>query len=200
VSLKRTTKRQQLFPVKLTSILDLNPNPSLILGFIPPETAQAPIMYNASTTCCSSLTITKSIDFTKKLSTMSARQGLLAKALSEQGGGNRPASVPPPSSPSRIGSPLAQMHTSSNNIGRPASIPPSLRNKHSSHPSESSIHEGGSTSLDLMDLLQRSESSVVKARSGSVLSRGFILKTDHYPSGEPPSIWYLRTLIGLRFI
>ncbi|KAF8071749.1 inositol hexakisphosphate-domain-containing protein [Lyophyllum atratum] len=39
-------------------------------------------------------------------------------------------------------------------------------------------------SMDLTGLLQRSEPSVVKSRTGSVLSRGFILKTDHYPSGR----------------
>ncbi len=39
--------------------------------------------------------------------------------------------------------------------------------------------------LDLMPHLHRSAPSIVKTRSGSVLSRGFILKTDHYPSGEP---------------
>ena len=38
--------------------------------------------------------------------------------------------------------------------------------------------------LDIMPALQRSVPSVVKSRNGSVLSRGFILKTDHYPSGE----------------
>ncbi|KAI0330242.1 hypothetical protein GY45DRAFT_1323965 [Cubamyces sp. BRFM 1775] len=38
--------------------------------------------------------------------------------------------------------------------------------------------------LDLMPQLQRLAPSVVKTRSGSVLSRGFILKTDHYPSGR----------------
>lgn len=37
--------------------------------------------------------------------------------------------------------------------------------------------------LDLMPQLQRSGPSIVKTRSGSVLSRGVILKTDHYPSG-----------------
>jgi hypothetical protein len=37
---------------------------------------------------------------------------------------------------------------------------------------------------DLMPHLHRSAPSIVKTRSGSVLSRGFILKTDHYPSGE----------------
>ncbi|KAJ7613946.1 inositol hexakisphosphate-domain-containing protein [Roridomyces roridus] len=40
------------------------------------------------------------------------------------------------------------------------------------------------TSLDLMAHLRRSEESVVKSRTGSVLSRGFILKTDYYPSGR----------------
>ncbi|KAI0685965.1 inositol hexakisphosphate-domain-containing protein [Cytidiella melzeri] len=35
-----------------------------------------------------------------------------------------------------------------------------------------------------MHQLQRSGPSVVKTRTGSVLSRGFILKTDHYPSGR----------------
>ncbi len=39
---------------------------------------------------------------------------------------------------------------------------------------------------DLMPHLHRSAPSIVKTRSGSVLSRGFILKTDHYPSGELP--------------
>jgi hypothetical protein len=36
---------------------------------------------------------------------------------------------------------------------------------------------------DLMPHLHRSAPSIVKTRSGSVLSRGFILKTDYYPSG-----------------
>lgn len=38
--------------------------------------------------------------------------------------------------------------------------------------------------LDLTPHLQRSVHSVVKSRTGSVLSRGFILKTDYYPSGS----------------
>jgi len=38
--------------------------------------------------------------------------------------------------------------------------------------------------VDLMAQLHRSGPSVVKGRTGSVLSRGFILKTDHYPSGR----------------
>ena len=38
----------------------------------------------------------------------------------------------------------------------------------------------------MMAHLQLYEASIVKTRSGSVLSRGFILKTDHYPSGPYP--------------
>ncbi|KIJ66912.1 hypothetical protein HYDPIDRAFT_180575 [Hydnomerulius pinastri MD-312] len=38
--------------------------------------------------------------------------------------------------------------------------------------------------LDLMVNLKRAEPSIVKTRTGSVLSRGFILKTDYYPSGR----------------
>jgi hypothetical protein len=45
---------------------------------------------------------------------------------------------------------------------------------------------------DLMAHLQRSESSIVKTRAGMVLSRGFILKTDHYPSGQSYVIVFLR--------
>lgn len=45
-------------------------------------------------------------------------------------------------------------------------------------------------SLDLTGLLERSGPSVVKTRTGSVLSRGFILKTDHYPSGASNVTYY----------
>jgi hypothetical protein len=38
--------------------------------------------------------------------------------------------------------------------------------------------------LDLVGNLKRAEPSIVKTRTGSVLSRGFILKTDYYPSGS----------------
>ncbi|KAG5721813.1 hypothetical protein E4T56_gene20139, partial [Termitomyces sp. T112] len=50
--------------------------------------------------------------------------------------------------------------------------------------SDSSQESLNDVSLDLTGLLQRSEPLVVKGRTGSVLSRGFILKTDHYPSGR----------------
>ncbi|PPQ64598.1 hypothetical protein CVT26_001996 [Gymnopilus dilepis] len=70
---------------------------------------------------------------------------------------------------------------------RPSSIPPASRCP-ARLPSEGSLDasrdDAGATSLDLTDLLRRSEPSVVKTRNGSVLSRGFILKTDHYPSGR----------------
>jgi hypothetical protein len=50
--------------------------------------------------------------------------------------------------------------------------------------SETPLQSKEHTSLDLMAHLQRSGASVVKTRTGSVLSRGFILKTDYYPSGS----------------
>ncbi|KAF9000645.1 inositol hexakisphosphate-domain-containing protein [Cyathus striatus] len=58
--------------------------------------------------------------------------------------------------------------------------------KHARTPSDSlsSTPKPDPPPLDLIGHLQRSEASVVKTRSGSVLSRGFILKTDHYPSGR----------------
>ncbi|KAJ8072927.1 hypothetical protein PM082_016487 [Marasmius tenuissimus] len=56
---------------------------------------------------------------------------------------------------------------------------------HKSHRREMSTDAKNSgVSLDLMSNLQRTEPSVVKTRSGSVLSRGFILKTDFYPTGR----------------
>ncbi|KAH7884393.1 inositol hexakisphosphate-domain-containing protein [Phlebopus sp. FC_14] len=48
----------------------------------------------------------------------------------------------------------------------------------------SSSSKDGVQPLDLMVHLKRAEPSVVKTRTGSVLSRGFILKTDYYPSGR----------------
>jgi hypothetical protein len=62
-------------------------------------------------------------------------------------------------------------------IQRPQSSPPLSNTRLDSPPLSLS---------DLMPHLHRSAPSIVKTRSGSVLSRGFILKTDHYPSGELP--------------
>lgn len=104
--------------------------------------------------------------------TMSTKNSLL-KSLSDE---TRPSSVPPPSHPARPGSMTDLKHP------RPLSIPPAMfRHKHSSSDSQALPQN---SSLDLMGHLNRSESSVVKTRTGSVLSRGFILKTDHYPSGS----------------
>ncbi|KAI0303565.1 inositol hexakisphosphate-domain-containing protein [Multifurca ochricompacta] len=55
---------------------------------------------------------------------------------------------------------------------RPQSSPPLLNTENDGAP------------VDLMSYLHRSAPSIVKTRSGSVLSRGFILKTDYYPSGR----------------
>ncbi|KAF8896122.1 inositol hexakisphosphate-domain-containing protein [Infundibulicybe gibba] len=102
---------------------------------------------------------------------MSHKQNILHTSQLDQA---RPSSVPPkvsnamsmtPPRPSSIPHALAKQHR---NMSEP---PPSL---------DSMID----TSLNLVAQLQRSGRSVVKTRTGSVLSRGFILKTDHYPSGR----------------
>lgn len=115
---------------------------------------------------------------------------LLTDARSEERKSGRPISV----RPSRDGSTrFSSMFSSAQNQPRSSSIPPPLsqRHAHSDGISRSAFTRPPSrerptetTSLDLMDVLHRSESSVVKTRSGSVLSRGMILKTDHYPSGK----------------
>ncbi|KZT01378.1 uncharacterized protein LAESUDRAFT_731226 [Laetiporus sulphureus 93-53] len=85
--------------------------------------------------------------------------------------------------------------------GRPSSAPPDSRRSHPPLPShthplagvgltrpsseaQTPIEPAGAAPLDIMPQLQRSGPSIVKTRTGSVLSRGFILKTDHYPSGR----------------
>ncbi|KAF5366650.1 hypothetical protein D9615_010603 [Tricholomella constricta] len=72
-------------------------------------------------------------------------------------------------------------------IERSSSIPPGSRSRsRMTHERaiDSTTNTAPDMSLDITDLLQRSEPLVVKTRTGSVLSRGFILKTDHYPSGR----------------
>jgi len=114
--------------------------------------------------------------------TMANRQSLLSKALQD----DRPASSPPSVAHSPIrGSPLSnyhQHHARSSSIPRTAETHPiPSRNGTGTPPLYKDAH--AAKSLDLINLLERSEPSVVKTRNGSVLSRGFILKTDHYPSG-----------------
>lgn len=96
----------------------------------------------------------------------------------------RPQSVPPPLHPSL---------SESDSKSRPAS-----RSRDTSKPRQLSETLSSaplldqSEPLDQMPSLKRAEPSIVKTRSGSVLSRGFILKTDHYPSGE-------RTIDALQY-
>lgn len=127
---------------------------------------------------------------------MSRRQAL-ANVFSDE---IRSSSVPP-SGISSVNKDTSRTQSIPRNHARTASgstqsIPPSLRNHaRTASDSQSSKDSTLANPLDLMDLLQRSESSVVKTRSGSVLSRGFILKTDHYPSGVY-SIIFVRRYTG----
>jgi len=109
---------------------------------------------------------------------------------------DRPVSVPPtPDGSTRLSPMFARLQ----NEARSSSIPPRLTQRHahsdssrsgSGRPSSRASSwdrgdSGSSLDTDMMTVLHRSEPSVVKTRSGSVLSRGMILKTDHYPSGMP---------------
>lgn len=129
-------------------------------------------------------------------------KSLLSKALTE-----RPASAPlqdgdvamkhkkTPSIPNRplSSTPLATPSSISRPIPIPIPIPPSHSpvNRPSSHHSShlGALHNLGSPSItfDLPKFDKTSElskASVVKSRLGSVLTRGFILKTDYYPNGR----------------
>ena len=46
------------------------------------------------------------------------------------------------------------------------------------------IHKGKGKVLSIKERLKTEEHGVVKRRDGGVLARGFIFKTDHYPTGE----------------
>ncbi|KAH9957448.1 inositol hexakisphosphate-domain-containing protein [Russula dissimulans] len=69
---------------------------------------------------------------------------------------------------------------------RPSAPPIPIHRPQSSPPLSTTAERDGFfvSPSDLMPHLHRSAPSIVKTRSGSVLSRGFILKTDHYPSGR----------------
>ncbi|KAF8657553.1 hypothetical protein AX16_002190 [Volvariella volvacea WC 439] len=127
------------------------------------------------------------------------RQPSLLKIQLDQLAGGRPSSVPPPNTlsgglpqPPLLSAPIQRRG------GRSSSIPPRAE-RHmpgngqpgTSQPTTTHTSGGGSggasssgNGLDLVNFLQRSGPSIVKTRNGSVLSRGFILKTDHYPSGR----------------
>ncbi|KAJ3567855.1 hypothetical protein NP233_g6086 [Leucocoprinus birnbaumii] len=110
---------------------------------------------------------------------MAHRQVAFLRMAPELSG--RPRSAPPPSS-----APIDDSQNPSSSPDSPSAMkPPRLSSRHQTDPPPSSSPVAVSgTSLDLISSLARSEAAVVKTRSGSVLSRGFILKTDHYPSGR----------------
>ncbi|RPD74988.1 hypothetical protein L226DRAFT_508637 [Lentinus tigrinus ALCF2SS1-7] len=94
----------------------------------------------------------------------------MAMNIPSASGTSRPASAPPQSIPESI------------HIRRPGEE--DLRRKLLSSSLVDGTELPDTPPLDLMPQLQRSGPSIVKTRTGSVLSRGFILKTDHYPSGR----------------
>ncbi|KAF8825263.1 hypothetical protein HHX47_DHR7000589 [Lentinula edodes] len=101
-------------------------------------------------------------------------KGHLTSALGDHG---RSHSVPPLPAP---------MINPEQDIPRPSSGAPQNHRRNFNAAPLASISRSSTpgNSLDLMSSLQRSGPSIVKTRTGSVLSRGFILKTDFYPSGR----------------
>ena len=94
----------------------------------------------------------------------------------QQLGGLRPASAPPQSaSEVSHGVPVP--------APRRAAVEGGLRRRLLNNSLVDETDLPDAPPLDLMPQLQRSGPTIVKTRSGSVLSRGVILKTDHYPSG-----------------
>jgi hypothetical protein len=75
---------------------------------------------------------------------------------------------------------LQQQHTSHRAVSESAAMRSPYGSPRLSGPIDA---QTSAPPLDLSAQLLRSGHAVVKARTGSVLSRGFIMKTDHYPSG-----------------
>jgi len=97
--------------------------------------------------------------------------------ISRAGDTESPVIVPPR---------LAPQSQSPHPVRTSASPFPIIQRPQNSPPHAVPERDGSSGPIsDLMPHLHRSAPSIVKTRSGSVLSRGFILKTDHYPSGKP---------------
>ena len=96
----------------------------------------------------------------------------------------RPSSLPPESNLKKL--PAPNWNVQARSVSRPPESGPHLAQRVLSDPQPLSTGESvaSETALDLTTHLQRSGPSLVKTRIGSVLSRGFILKTDHYPSGS----------------
>jgi hypothetical protein len=103
--------------------------------------------------------------------------------ISKAGDTESPVTVPQKLAPQSQSSLLTPQ-----SVRTSASSFPIIQRPQSSPPHAVSERDGSpGPIMDLMAHLHRSAPSVVKTRSGSVLSRGFILKTDHYPSGKPPN-------------
>lgn len=123
------------------------------------------------------------IPFSKRAAAQNTATAMVKVEISEAGDTESPVTVPQKLAPQSQSSFLTPhpVRTSASPfpiIQRPQSSPPHAIREREGFPGPIS---------DLMVHLHRSAPSVVKTRSGSVLSRGFILKTDHYPSGKSPN-------------
>ncbi|WVR08265.1 hypothetical protein IAU60_005312 [Kwoniella sp. DSM 27419] len=107
-----------------------------------------------------------------------------------------PRSPPPTGStfssirPSPLSTPLGSILPSNQTHARRSSAAAAegaslSRQTSGAYPGLKGLNEGGRARIiGLQDKLRHEEDGVVKRRSGGVLGRGFILKTDHYPTGR----------------
>lgn len=86
---------------------------------------------------------------------------------------------------SAIPSHLGRVASSSSGVTHSAgTLTPSAAGKLTKSSSNAQQGKGKGKALSIKERLKAEEQGVVKRRDGGVLARGFILKTDHYPTGK----------------
>jgi hypothetical protein len=145
---------------------------------------RAPQQTPSRTTSGSHLHRTIELPFYKRAATQNIKTAMVKAEISRPGDteSSLTGTVPPKLAPQSQSSFLTP-----HPVRTAASPFPIIQRPQSSPPHAISERDGSPGPIsDLMPHLHRSAPSIVKTRSGSVLSRGFILKTDHYPSGKQP--------------
>lgn len=81
---------------------------------------------------------------------------------------------------------MGRVVSSSNGVTHSAgTLTPSTAGKSGTKTSSNAQQgKGKGKALSIKERLKAAEQGVVKRRDGGVLARGFILKTDHYPTGK----------------
>lgn len=91
---------------------------------------------------------------------------------------------PASSIPLHMGRIVSASHGTTHSAG--ASTPETAAKSGTIYNATSQQGRGRGKALSIKERLKTEEHGVVKRRDGGVLARGFILKTDHYPTGKSP--------------